>query len=135
VERFDLTPYDILTSSERHKDRLEDPECTLQVRIATAALADKVTRLLNHLEITATVVSGFRTKAANASAHGASDSHHMTGHAVDLCDLRGRLSSEIMRDPSVLDKFDLYLENPQYTPGWLHVQDVAPKSGHRIFTP
>lgn len=131
-----ITPLDVLTSSGKYPERIESPECVTGVRIHAADLAERVSKLLGCLGITtASVSSGFRTQAANLDANGAKLSAHLTGEAVDLEDIGNTLCATINRDPSVLDTFDLFMENSFYTKGWCHIQIRPTKSGRRIFTP
>lgn len=64
---------------------------------------------------------------------GAAHSNHRTGHAVDVYDPHGELD-EYMTDQQ-LERFGLYREHPLKTPGWCHLQDVPPGSGHRTYFP
>lgn len=72
---------------------------------------------------------GFRER----DEEGAPNSQHKHAHAVDVYDpkdvLEGWLSDEL------LERFELYREHPGATPGWVHLQDVAPESGRRTFRP
>lgn len=131
----DVTPWDILTSSGKYLDREKSNECTSDVRINSADLASRVSNLLAHLGIHAVVSSGFRTTSSNTKAGGAKSSAHCTGEAVDLYDPKNEIDDSIMRDPSILDRVDLYLESPQHTPGWCHLSTRRPKSGNRVFIP
>lgn len=130
-----IYPLDVLTSSGLYPAREQDAECTTAVRVAAADLAERVSRLLDHLGYRASVSSGFRTKQANAVANGAKASAHQSGEACDLVDPQGKIAQAILADPSILEKYDLYLENPQYTKGWVHCQTRPTKSGNRIFNP
>lgn len=131
-----LAPWDILTSSEKHPDREKSPECVPGVRINAADLAERVSKLLGALNVTKCAVSsGFRTPGANKAANGAKQSAHMTGQAVDLEDKDGSLGRALTANPGLLDQFDLYIENPYYTAGWVHLQSRPTLSGRRIFTP
>lgn len=130
-----MTQNDILTSNGKYPDRVNDAECTTAVRSAAALLADRVGILLEHLGVHPKVSSGFRTKAANAAAHGAAHSAHLYGMAVDLEDPKQEISSAIMRDPSLLSIYDLYMEYPGHTPTWCHLQTRPIASGARIFSP
>jgi hypothetical protein len=59
----------------------------------------------------------------------------MTGNAADVYDPDGALDVWLMSPEGQysLGQFGLYLEHPDSTPGWCHVQDVAPLSGNRVF--
>lgn len=135
--KFELYPWDVLTSSGLYKDRIDHPECTTEVRVNAADLAERVTKLLNHLGLTAQVSSGFRTTSANTSANGAKKSAHMLGMAVDLSDPRSAIGDAIMKDLGVLERFDLYMESLTHTrtknAQWVHLQSRPTKN--RIFIP
>lgn len=81
------------------------------------------------------VTSGYRTPEANAAAGGARKSNHMTCKACDLEDKDGKLDEWCFNNQIQLSKIGLYLEHPDATKGWCHLQTVAPKSGNRVFKP
>jgi len=84
------------------------------------------------------VSSGWRPPAINASTKGASPtSHHMTGRAVDLYDPDGELDEWLMSGigMAAMEELGLWLEHPDATPGWCHLQIVPPGSGRRVFRP
>lgn len=126
---------DILNSGGKYPEREQSDECTSAVRIAAADLAERVSRLLDHLGVAPSISSGFRTSKANSKAGGSAHSAHLTGQAVDLADQRGSLCHALTSDPNLLVQFDLYMENPFYTKTWCHLQSRPIASGRRIFTP
>lgn len=131
-----VTGMDVLTSSGRYPEREQDPSCDAAVRANAEELAERVSKLLLEVDFhPARVSSGFRTATANAAAGGAKKSAHMAGQAVDIADPAGSLCHSILRYPHVLEMFDLYMENPQHSPGWVHLQTRRVKSGRRIFNP
>lgn len=79
--------------------------------------------------------SGWRTSAYNEEIHGAPGSNHCIGRAIDIhgCEIINICT----KDPSVLEKFELYAESNFDTcrdgEGWTHLQDVSPRSDNRIF--
>jgi hypothetical protein len=81
------------------------------------------------------VSSGFRTSDANRVAGGKANSAHLTGQAVDLEDSTGTLAAAITSDVGVLATYDLYMEHPDYTKGWVHLSTRGPLSGRRVFVP
>lgn len=82
------------------------------------------------------VSSGYRPAAINANVKGAAKkSNHIMCLACDFKDLDGKLDEWMLENLDVLAECGLYLESPQHTPGWSHVQCVAPKSGNRVFIP
>lgn len=130
-----ISPWDILTTQEKHLEREQSPECTTEVRIHAADLAERVSRLCDRLGIRPSITSGFRTASANSSAGGKVASAHMTGEAVDIADPKGEIGAAVLSDPGLLSEFDLYVEDPRFTKGWVHLQIRATKSGRRIFIP
>ena len=73
---------------------------------------------------------GFRLPGATT---GKPASKHKLAHAVDVYD-PGDILDRILSDDD-LARFGLYRESPDSTPGWCHLQDVPPGSGHRTFKP
>jgi hypothetical protein len=81
------------------------------------------------------VNSGYRTPEHNAEIGGAKNSSHCTCQAIDFRDNDGELKKYIAENPDILEKCDLYMEAPESTPTWVHLQSRAIPSGHRIFKP
>lgn len=79
------------------------------------------------------VTSGLRLPEDNAAANGSPTSAHMTLQACDFKDIDGKLFEFIKADPAVLDRCDLYMENPGWTKNWIHLQ--IRHVSHRIFLP
>lgn len=130
-----ISPWDILTSGGKHDAREKSPECTTAVRVNAADTAERVSKLCDRLGVRPSITSGFRTASANRAAGGSPNSAHLTGEAVDLEDTKGEVGRAILADPGLLDECDLYIENPQFTKGWVHCQTRRTKSGRRIFVP
>jgi uncharacterized protein YcbK (DUF882 family) len=83
-----------------------------------------------------TVSSGWRPEAVNASiSNAAKKSNHVKGLACDFKDGDGELDKWCMTNLKVLEDCGLYLEHPDATLGWCHLQCVPPKSGNRVFKP
>lgn len=87
-----------------------------------------------------TVTSGLRSEKQQeelikAGKSKATKSKHLTGHAADISDPDGELAKWCKANVAVLEKAGLWLEDPDYTPGWLHAQTVPPNSGRRFFKP
>lgn len=68
----------------------------------------------------------------NPSAMGSS---HLYGCAVDIADPKGELAKWLETCVATLMNCGLWLENPEKTNGWIHLQSYAPKSMNRIFNP
>ena len=132
-----ITTQDILTSQGKYPARLMHEECTEEVQKNADELARRVTALLEDF-FKNWISSGFRTSSANQKTPGASKkSNHMQACALDLSTLGQYLKTDykINKEKSLLVKHDLYLEDPDYTPTWTHLQSLPPKSGKRVFIP
>lgn len=93
------------------------------------------------------VDSGWRPKAVNdKTSHAAPHSEHLVCKACDLHDTKDRdFARWCLRNtaplclqsgqPDLLAEIGLWMESPQWTPDWVHLQTVAPHSGRRIFVP
>lgn len=132
-----IAPQDILTSQGKYSARATHPECTDKVKKNSKELAKRVSALLEDF-FKQWLSSGFRTQDANRATVGAAKlSNHMKGLALDLLSLAHFLKKdfELNKEKSLLVKHDLYMEDPEYTKEWCHLQSVAPKSGNRVFIP
>lgn len=99
-------------------------------------LLSKVNALLTDLGIIAVQVSsGWRPPSVNVAAGGAKKSAHCTGEACDLSDRSGQLKKQLQEKLHLLEKHDLYMEDPQFCPTWVHLQSRKTKSGNRVFKP
>ena len=83
------------------------------------------------------VASGWRPEAINeATAHAAKSSRHLTGQAIDLRDSGTRdLARWCLRNIDALEEIGLWMEDPQWTPTWVHLQIVPPGSRRRVYCP
>jgi uncharacterized protein YcbK (DUF882 family) len=79
------------------------------------------------------VSSGYRPAVYNLKAGGAKRSAHLTCEAVDFVDVDGELAKWCIKNIQLLEKAGLYLENPEFTPTWVHLQTRPTKN--RIFIP
>jgi len=138
-----ITLEQYLSSGGRYKDRAKSPECTQEVKDNAAKLISKVNLLLKELSITIVdISSGFRTSGANAAtSNAAKKSLHMSGLAVDILDNANQdLAKLIVSKPELLEKYDLWIEDPQATKGkntnWVHL-DIGNRSTRpiRMFRP
>lgn len=105
-------------------------------------LLERINPFLNELKITTcSVTSGWRPPSVNANTQGASKkSSHQSGQAVDILDDKDKkLAKMILDNKELLEKYNLYMENPDFTNGkytnWVHLQSRPTKSGNRIFIP
>lgn len=83
--------------------------------------------------------SGWRPKAVNARTPRASKtSLHMSCEAIDLFDTPDQpLGRWLQTDAgrAALEETGLWMEDPNFTPTWVHVQTRPPPSGKRYFIP
>jgi hypothetical protein len=99
-------------------------------------LISKINRLEEKLnQFKYEVTSGWRPKAYNAQIGGAKFSNHVICRAIDIKDVDNLLGNYLKENVKVLADIGLCIENPESTPGWLHIQDVMPHSGRRVFNP
>lgn len=77
----------------------------------------------------------YRSPEHNARVGGAKESSHLTGCACDIADADCKLKDYLRANPELLEECDLYAEDFDSTPSWVHLTTVAPKSGKRIFKP
>lgn len=130
-----LTLDDWITSSGRYSERAKSYELTASVIKNAKSLLEKVNLALEYVgQENPKVSSGFRTRSVNQSLpNSAKMSAHMSGEAIDILDPSGDLDRLLTR--AVLEKFDLYREDSEYTQGWCHLQTRKTSSGKRIFIP
>lgn len=96
-------------------------------------LLRRVGLLFQEIGVNPDLTSGYRPAGINAKIGGAKRSAHMTCEAGDWENIDNKVSDLI--SISLLKKYDLYMEDPRYTKGWLHLQSRPTKSGNRIFIP
>lgn len=117
-----ITINDYLSSSGKYKSRTRDPDCTQLVKDNAEKLLMAVNGLLSELGITTvTVSSGFRPSSVNGKIKNAAKaSLHMSGRAIDLVDVDGKLDALVGSRDDLLKKYGLWQEHPDATPGWFH---------------
>lgn len=62
-------------------------------------------------------------------------SQHLLGKAADLADRDGSLTAFCVANLALLERAQLWMEDPSRTRGWVHLQTSPPTSGRRIFLP
>ena len=123
----------MITMLDYLMERQKEYPPTKEILDSAELLLDKVNKLFKELLIVPKVTSGYRPGKFNAKAGGAKKSAHMTGEAVDLKDGNNEIKKRITLQH--LEKYDLYMENPDHTDGWVHLQTRKTRSGNRIFKP
>lgn len=76
---------------------------------------------------------GYRDPTLNKKVGGSITSPHLLGLAADCVDKDGQLALWFMNHTELLKELGLYMENPQKTIGWVHLQ-TRPAS-QTIFNP
>jgi hypothetical protein len=144
-----LTDNDIITASGRYPARAKDPQLTDAVKANISELRRRVNGLLSDLGWIPDpdCTSGFRPAAANVAAGGAKKSAHMNGEALDIMDNPEQVLAHLImadaeknKENSLLHKWDLWLEHPDYTKGkntnWAHLDMKSRRERPvRVFKP
>lgn len=130
------------------RDKIYGGELTDQIRDNVAELLGRVNLLLSwaladHVRPASdartgtAVASGWRPAAINeATSNAAAKSRHLTGEAVDLRDNGTRdLARWCLKNIDALEEIGLWMEDPQWTPTWVHLQIVPPGSRRRVYCP
>lgn len=81
------------------------------------------------------VSSGYRPPSINKSVGGSKNSAHLLCEAVDFKDPNGYFAKWCLNNLHILKKAGLYMEDPRWTPGWVHLMSRAPASKSRVFIP
>lgn len=83
------------------------------------------------------VSSGWRPAIVNDKTSNAADnSKHIDALACDVRDTPSRsLASWCLKNLDKLEKLGLWMEDPRWTPHWVHLQKVPPRSGNRVYRP
>lgn len=111
-------------------------ELTPELRANARETVRRVNRLLKRAGLARKVSSGWRPAAINAAVPGAAKgSKHISCLAIDLEDRDGALDAWCLANLDVLEEIGLWLEHPDATPDWCHLQTQPPRSGNRVFDP
>lgn len=118
------------------RDKPHRSELTRELRAHARETLRRVNRLLRRAGLMRKVTSGWRPATINATVPGAArGSKHLSCLAIDLEDRNGALDAWCLAHPDVLEELGLWLEHPDATPGWCHLQTQPPGSGSRVFYP
>lgn len=115
------------------RDAFHPLDTTLEANLTK--LLDTLNKLRKAYGRPMIVSSGYRPAPYNKAAGGAVRSNHMVCLACDFRDPDGALDAWCLSNLNVLEECGLWLEHPDATPGWCHLQAVPPRSGRRVFRP
>jgi len=106
---------------------------SLQQALNMANLLARINHLIVSLKIDSNISSGYRPGHFNKAAGGAARSGHLTCEAIDLIDHKGEIGQMLKNNVKLLEEYGLFLENPEHTKGWVHL-DIRERK-NRIFNP
>jgi len=130
-----------LTSYWNDRDSRYRMECTGIIRDNAQKTVDAVNRAISIFEEEMLIsrdvcTSGWRPQSVNdATANAGKNSNHLTANAADIGDPDRAFAQWCVNHPDVLAECGLWMEDPRWTPTWVHLQRVPPKSGKRIYIP
>lgn len=137
----------MITAAQYFGDYAEHVDVTAEIRYHATALLDVVNDLLEAAkddgcdlpenQNTKSLISGngnggFRPKNSKV---GADNSKHKDGRGIDIYDPRRQFASWCLAHPKELEKRGIHMEDPRWTPTWVHLQDVPPGSGKLVYIP
>ncbi len=125
----------MITVKEYLMNRHNEYPLTVEQAMNMAELLAAVNFLRARYEQTLYVNSGYRPGHYNTEAKGAPKSPHIMCQAIDFADHDGELAKWCLEHPKLLEQLGLYMERPEYTKGWVHLQTRKPASGERYFVP
>ena len=123
------------------RDKTHAADLTDDIRSNANATVRTINQLLQMAEADGIncdeCASGWRPLSINdATANAAKNSKHLKALAMDVRDVAGReFARWCLRNLKKLEALGLWMENPQWTPTWVHLQIVPPGSGNRVYIP
>jgi hypothetical protein len=123
----------MITPKEYLMDRDKDFPLDMRQAMNMADLLSRINHLIAALKISTRVTSGYRPSAINKKIGGAKMSTHTVCAGIDLLDTQGDIGKMLKANVKILEEYGLYLENPDYTKGWVHLDTKTRKN--RIFIP
>lgn len=117
--------------------RLECTDAIHENAILTVACINAVLALAEKEGIIREIVSsGWRPQSVNdATKNAAKNSKHLVANAGDIADSDRKLAQWCVSNPNKLAECGVWIEDPRWTPTWVHFQRVPPDSGKRIYVP
>ena len=120
------------------RDKTHRGELNEKVVDNSINLMRRVNALLKELGIsTAKVNSGWRPPTYNEELRrkgvpAARKSKHISGEAVDLADVGHVIANSVMKDPSILERHGLWMEDPSRTRTWVHFDLGSGRNADRM---
>lgn len=118
------------------RDSTHSKELNQTTKANAANLFGRVNALLAELGVDQVrVTSGWRPPSYNEELRrkgipAARNSQHITGQAVDISDKGHAISNAILRDPKILERHGLWMEDPSRTSTWVHFDLGAGRNPH-----
>lgn len=107
-------------------------------QVVAAAAADGVVFYIDP-HTGSIVASGLRPLQVNDRTQNAAEhSTHIVGLGVDIYDPHRAFAAWCLTHAhpgGFLEQLGLFMERPQWTPDWVHLQLKSPKSGRRVYVP
>jgi hypothetical protein len=123
----------MITPKEYLMGRDNDYPITHDLALNMADLLSRVNFLIAKLGINTVVTSGYRPPEINKKIGGATKSSHTQCKAVDLKDSSGSIGKLLINNVKLLEELGLFLESPEHTKGWVHLDTKQRKN--RVFIP
>lgn len=123
----------MITPQEYLMGRDKDFPLDMLQALNMADLLSRVNHLFGTQKINAKVSSGYRPSAINKKIGGAKMSTHTVCAGIDIYDHDGSIGKMLKNNVKLLEEYGLYLENPEYTKGWVHL-DTKKRKNH-VFIP
>jgi hypothetical protein len=139
-----LSLKDYITSGKKHMSLLADWEALPEdmrdgYQKNAMKLIAKASMVCAAAGVAPAVSSGWRTPSLNKQVNGSAKSNHLVAKAIDIADPTGKLADwlDANRARWASAEIDIYIESLSVTRKghWVHIQDKAPPSGNREFTP
>jgi hypothetical protein len=123
----------MITPKEYLMGRDNDYPITHDMALNMADLLSRVNFLIAKLGINTVVTSGYRPPEMNKKIGGAVKSAHTQCKAVDLKDSSGNIGKLLINNVKLLEELGLFLESPEHTKGWVHLDTKLRKN--TVFIP
>jgi len=123
----------MITREEILKGREKEFPLSSQLEANLSELLTRVNKLRKLWAKPMIITSGYRPGRYNKAAGGAERSRHITCQAVDISDPEQEIGMWLFNNVQILKDCGLWMEHPESTPVWCHLQSVPPPSGTRIF--